>query len=34
VQGYRIGVDTGAYQTGRLTALGLEGTERWTVQVG
>lgn len=33
VQGYRIGVDTGAYQTGRLTALGLEGTERWTVQV-
>jgi len=33
VQGHRIGVDTGAYQTGRLTALGLEGAERWTVQV-
>jgi serine/threonine protein phosphatase 1 len=25
----RIGLDTGAYQTGRLTALGLEGNERW-----
>jgi serine/threonine protein phosphatase 1 len=25
----RIGIDTGAYQSGRLTALGLEGTERW-----
>jgi serine/threonine protein phosphatase 1 len=33
VQPHRIGVDTGAYQTGQLTALGLEGTERWTVQV-
>ena len=34
VQPHRIGVDTGAYDTGRLTALGLEGTERWTVQTG
>lgn len=34
VQPHRIGVDTGAYQTGRLTALGLEGTLRWTVQAG
>ncbi|WP_240500097.1 metallophosphoesterase family protein [Sphingomonas montana] len=25
----RIGIDTGAYRSGRLTALGLEGTERW-----
>ena len=25
----RIGIDTGAYQTGRLTALALEGIERW-----
>lgn len=27
----RIAVDTGAYQSGRLTALGLEGTARWLV---
>ena len=27
----RIGIDTGAYQSGRLTALGLQGTERWTL---
>lgn len=27
----RIGIDTGAYATGRLTAIGLEGTERWFV---
>ncbi len=26
---YRIGIDTGAFQSGRLTALGLEGNERW-----
>lgn len=32
MQAHRIGVDTGAYETGRLTALGLEGTSRWTVQ--
>jgi len=25
----RIGIDTGAYASGRLTALGLEGTDRW-----
>ncbi|MBB4639792.1 metallophosphoesterase [Rhizorhapis suberifaciens] len=25
----RIGIDTGAYHSGRLTAIGLEGTERW-----
>jgi serine/threonine protein phosphatase 1 len=25
----RIGIDTGAYASGRLTALGLEGSERW-----
>lgn len=29
---HRIGIDTGAYESGRLTALGLEGTERWLVQ--
>jgi len=28
----RIGIDTGAYMSGRLTALGLEGTERWIIQ--
>lgn len=27
----RIGIDTGAYATGRLTALGLDGAERWTL---
>jgi serine/threonine protein phosphatase 1 len=27
----RIGIDTGAYQSGRLTALGLEGTSRWLI---
>jgi serine/threonine protein phosphatase 1 len=31
-QVHRIGVDTGAYETGILTALGLEGSARWTVQ--
>jgi serine/threonine protein phosphatase 1 len=25
----RIGIDTGAYSSGRLTAIGLQGTERW-----
>lgn len=34
IQPHRIGVDTGAYETGRLTALGLEGTSRWTIQAG
>ena len=28
----RIGIDTGAYRTGVLTALGIEGTERWFLQ--
>lgn len=28
----RIGIDTGAYQSGKLTALGLEGDERWLLQ--
>lgn len=28
----RVGIDTGAYLTDRLTAIGLEGTERWFVQ--
>ena len=30
----RIGIDTGAYATGRLTALGLEGTRQWLIQTG
>lgn len=30
----RIGIDTGAYYSGRLTALGLEGTERWFIETG
>jgi serine/threonine protein phosphatase 1 len=29
----RINVDTGAYRTGRLSAIGLEGTARWALQV-
>ncbi|RIA36765.1 serine/threonine protein phosphatase 1 [Hephaestia caeni] len=28
----RIGIDTGAFATGVLTAIGLEGTERWFLQ--
>nr|WP_327196890.1 MULTISPECIES: metallophosphoesterase family protein [unclassified Sphingopyxis] len=28
----RIGIDTGAYCSGALTALGLEGTDRWVLQ--
>jgi serine/threonine protein phosphatase 1 len=28
----RLGIDTGAYSSGRLTALGLEGEERWLLQ--
>jgi serine/threonine protein phosphatase 1 len=27
----RVGIDTGAYRTGILTALALEGRERWTI---
>jgi len=30
--GNRIGIDTGAYHTGVLTALGLQGPERWYLQ--
>ncbi len=32
MQSNRIGVDTGAYRTGTLSALGLEGTDRWVLQ--
>jgi serine/threonine protein phosphatase 1 len=28
----RIGIDTGAFQSGKLTAIGLEGGERWYLQ--
>jgi serine/threonine protein phosphatase 1 len=28
----RIGIDTGAFSSGRLTALGLEGTESWLIE--
>jgi serine/threonine protein phosphatase 1 len=31
-RGSRIGIDTGAYASGKLTALGLEGGERWYLQ--
>lgn len=31
---HRIGIDTGAYSSGRLTALGLQGTETWALQTG
>lgn len=30
----RIGIDTGAYQSGKLTAIGLQGTERWFISTG
>ena len=29
----RIGLDTGAYRTGQLTAMGFEGTQRWIIAV-
>ncbi|WP_296674841.1 metallophosphoesterase family protein [Novosphingobium sp.] len=32
VKAGRIGIDTGAYTSGRLTALGLEGTRRWLIE--
>lgn len=32
VQNNRIGIDTGAYATGCLTALALEGTQQWILQ--
>jgi serine/threonine protein phosphatase 1 len=31
-RGSRIGIDTGAYNSGKLTALALEGAERWYLQ--
>ncbi|MDE2434671.1 MAG: serine/threonine protein phosphatase [Sphingomonadales bacterium] len=31
VRANRIGIDTGAYASGQLTALGLEGTSRWLI---
>lgn len=31
-RGSRIGIDTGAYASGTLTAIGLEGGERWYLQ--
>lgn len=34
IQPNRIGIDTGAFQTGRLTAIGLQGTDRWFLQTG
>ena len=30
----RIGLDTGAYITGKLTAVGLQGTDRWFLSTG
>ncbi|WP_309612042.1 metallophosphoesterase [Sphingomonas sp.] len=30
----RIGLDTGAYRSGRLSAIGLEGSERWFLETG
>ncbi|GGC35131.1 metallophosphatase [Novosphingobium marinum] len=32
MRGNRIGIDTGAFMSGRLTALGLEGTDRWLIE--
>lgn len=34
VRANRIGLDTGAYSSGVLTAIGLEGEERWFIQTG
>lgn len=31
-QANRIGIDTGAYASGRLSAIGIEGTDRWFLQ--
>lgn len=30
----RIGLDTGAYRSGRLSAIGIEGSERWFLETG
>jgi serine/threonine protein phosphatase 1 len=32
VRANRMGIDTGAYDSGRLTALALQGEDRWTIQ--
>lgn len=32
LRGNRIGIDTGAYRTGCLTALGLQGEDRWLIE--
>jgi len=34
IQPNRIGIDTGAYRSGQLTAIGLEGEQRWFIQTG
>ena len=34
VEGHRIGVDTGAYATGRLSAVGLQDDRWWPIQTG
>ncbi|HEX8303063.1 MAG TPA: metallophosphoesterase family protein [Sphingomonas sp.] len=34
VMSNRIGLDTGAFQSGRLTAMGFEGSSRWVLQTG
>jgi serine/threonine protein phosphatase 1 len=34
IRPHRIGLDTGAYASGILTAMGFEGDERWLVQTG
>ena len=31
-QANRIGIDTGAWKSGKLTAIGLQGTDRWLLQ--
>jgi serine/threonine protein phosphatase 1 len=33
-RGSRIGIDTGAYESGKLTAIGLQGGDRWYLQTG
>lgn len=33
-QKWRIGIDTGAFDTGKLTAMGFESADRWTLQTG
>ena len=34
ITGNRIGIDTGAFHTGRLTALAIDGGDRWFLQTG